>query len=119
MKPFFINATIELYEYTEEEEYDVYGEPIINYEKTGEYPCDWQTLSTRDSQLMFGKILNNTFKIFLDIDVPVNDKMMIKRKGEQDTYMVIGSPQKYEHFLRHQELTIQKTRKPWQTTTSP
>ena len=113
MKPFFINATIELYDYTEKEEYDVYGEPIVSYEKVGEYPCDWQTLSTRDSQLMFGKILNDTFKIFLDINVPVNDKMLIRRKG---TYMVIGSPQKYEHFLRHQELTIQRTRKPWQTT---
>ena len=66
---------------------------------------------------MFGKILNDTFKLFLDYDVPITDKMMIKKKGENNTYMLIGSPQKYDQFLRHQEVTVQKTRKPWQTGT--
>ena len=117
MRPFFPNCTIELDDYTENEEYDVYGEPIVSYEKVGEYVCDFQTLSNRDSQLMFGKILNDTFKLFLDFDVPITDKMMIKKKGENNTYMLIGSPQKYDHFLRHQEVTVQKTRKPWQTGT--
>lgn len=115
MRPFFPNCTIELYDYTENEEYDIYGEPIVSYNKVGEYICDFQTLSTRDQQLMFGKILNDTFKLFLDFDVPITDKMMIKKKGENNTYVLIGSPQKYDHFLKHQEITVQKTRKPWQT----
>ena len=115
MRPFFPNCTIEYYEYTEEEEYDVYGEPIVSYEKRGECVSDFQPLSSRDSQLMFGKILNDTFKIFVDYDVPLNDKMMIKKQGQPDTYMILGGPLKYDHFLRHQELTVQKTRKQWQT----
>ena len=115
MRPFFPNCTIELYDYTENEEYDIYGEPIVSYNKVGEYICDFQTLSTRDQQLMFGKILNDTFKLFLDFDVPITDKMMIKKKGENNTYVLIGSSQKYDHFLKHQEITVQKTRKPWQT----
>lgn len=89
---------------------------MVSYEKVGEYPCDFQTQSTRDSQLMFGKILNDTFKLFLDINVPIHDKMIIMKKGEPYTYRIIGSPQKYDHFLHHQELTVQKTRKPWNLT---
>ena len=112
MKPFFPNCIIELYEYTENEEYDVYGEPTVSYNKISEHICDFQTLSTRDQQQMFGKILNDTFKLWVEYDVPINDKMMIKRKGEPDTYLIIGSPQKYDHFLKHQEITVQKTRKP-------
>ena len=115
MRPFFPNCKIELYDYSENEEYDIYGEPIVSYEKTGEYVCDFQTLSSRDSMLMFGKILNDTFKLFLDINVPITDKMMVKKKGEPYTYMIIGSPQKSDHFLKHQEVTVQKTRKQWQT----
>ena len=68
---------------------------------------------------MFGKILTDTYKLFLDYDVPITDKMMVKKEGEDDTYVLIGSPQKYDHFLKHQEITIQKTRKQWQTGTSP
>ena len=113
MRPFFPNCIIELYEYTENDGYDVYGEPLVSFEKVSECPTDFQTLSSRDSQLMFGKILNDTFKLFIDYDVPIHDKMIIKKKGEEDTYMIIGSPQKYDHFLKHQEVTIQKTRKQW------
>ncbi len=116
MKPFFPNCHIEYYDYTENEEYDIYGEPIVSYDKVGECICDFQPLSTRDSQLMFGKILNDSFKLFIPFNIPINDKMMIKKKGEPYTYMIIGSPQKYDHFLKHQELTVQKTRKQWQTT---
>ena len=116
MRPFFINSEIELYEYIENEEYDIYGEPLVSYELVGSYPCDFQALSNRDSQLMFGKILTDTFKLFLDINVPIHDKMMVKRKGEPTTYMIIGSPLKYDHFLKHQEVVIQKTRKPWDLT---
>lgn len=116
MRPFFINCEVELYDYTEKEEYDVYGEPIVSYEKIGTYPCDFQALSNRDSQLMFGKILTDTFKLFLDIDVPITDKMMVKKVGEEDTYVLIGSPQRFDHFLKHQEITIQKTRKQWELT---
>lgn len=115
MMPFFINSEVELYEYSENEEYDVYGEPTVSYTLIGTYPCDFQALSNKDSQMMFGKILTDTFKLFLDLEVPITDKMMIKKKGEPDTYMLIGSPLKYNHFLKHQEVTIQRTRKPWQT----
>lgn len=115
MRPFFPNCRIELYEYVENEEYDIYGEPLVSYNLVGTYVCDFQTQSTRDQLLMYGKILNDTFKLFLDIDVPINDKMIIKKQGEDDTYVLIGSPQKYDHFLKHQEVTVQKTRKQWQT----
>ena len=115
MRPFFPNCEVELYEYTENEEYDIYGEPIVSYNKVGIYSTDFQTLSSNDSERMFGKILNDTFKLFFDIDVPITDKMMIKKKGEIDTYVILGSPQKYDHFLKHQTVTVQKTRKPWQT----
>lgn len=116
MRPFFPNCEIELYEYTENEEYDIYGEPKVSYEKVGTYVCDFQTQGNRDNQMMFGKILNDTFKLFIDYDVPIHDRMMIKKKGEEDTYMILGSPQKYDHFLKHQEVTVQKTRKQWELT---
>ena len=114
MRPFFPHCTIEYYQYTENEEYDVYGEPIVSYEKAGECICDFQPLSSKDSQMMFGKILNDTFKLFIEYNIPVTDKMMIKKKDEPKTYMIVGGPLRYDHFLRHQEMTVQKTRKPWQ-----
>lgn len=118
--PFFTNCEIEIYEYNETSETDEDGEPIVKYIFTGLYPADFQNQSlsamqTNGSiQLESGKILTDLYKVYLDKDVPVSDKAILKIKDKPDTYTILGSPLPNEHNLGlgHLKLTLQKERFP-------
>ena len=60
----------------------------------------------------YGKILEDTYKIYFDIDVPVTDTMIIRRVGEAETYTINGSPSKYHTLIPHIKVNVQKQRKP-------
>lgn len=115
MIPFFKNEDMELYEIIESSSrYNVYGEAEVEYELVGVYPCDFQPMSPRDVYKEFGKVLQDTYKIYCNIDVPVTDTMIIKLKGKPETYHIIGSPEFNTRLLKHIKMEVQKTRKPIQ-----
>ncbi|MCR5027003.1 MAG: hypothetical protein K6A34_06150 [Methanobrevibacter sp.] len=109
MFPFFENARIELYSYNEQEE-DFFGEKH-EYQSKGEYPADVQPLSPASSQRVFGKILQDTYKVLLNIDVPIEDTDLIKIPN-LGTFEIVGSVETWNHgLIDHKEITIKKHRK--------
>ncbi len=110
---FFPQTYIELYEYTEEEDIpNFFGETTSSYNYIGTYYVDSQNMSPRDNPEDYGKILSDTYKIYMDTDVPITDTMIIKKKGEKDTYTITGSPQIYNTLIPHIKVLVTKQRKP-------
>ena len=106
---FFNNTTIQLYEYVPTGEYDQYGKKF-EYQLKGEYLADLQPLSPESSQRVFGKILQDTYKMYLSADIPINDTDLIKIEG-LGTFEIVGSPEKWNHILNHTKVILQKHRK--------
>ena len=109
---FFPDTSIELWEYGEEGIPDFYGETTASYSFVGVFDVDFQNLSPHDSEEEFGKILEDSYKIYMDTSVPVTDTMIIRRVGEEDTYTIEGSPQHYNSLIPHIKVIVQKQRKP-------
>ena len=107
---FFNNTCIQLFSYNELSEEDFFGEKH-EYQLKGEYHADIQPLSPASSQRVFGKILQDTYKIYLNIDVPIEDTDLIKIPDE-GTFEIVGSVEKWNHgLINHQKVTIKKHRK--------
>ena len=110
---FFPQTYIELYEYTEEEDIpNFFGETTSSYDYIGTYYVDFQNMSPRDNPEDYGKTLGDTYKIYMDTDVPITDTMIIKKQGEKDTYSITGSPQVYNTLIPHIKVLVTKQRKP-------
>ncbi|MBQ6220030.1 MAG: hypothetical protein IJH63_00330 [Methanobrevibacter sp.] len=110
---FFPNEQLELYEYTEKESRDAFlGESEYSYDYITTVPCDFQPMTPKDSLQEYGKILEDTYKIYVSGEVKITDTMILKLKGQRETYKIIGSPSNYNHFLHHHKIVVQKQRKP-------
>ena len=109
MPAFFNNTTIELYSF-EEGGYDDYGRKN-NYSLKGKYPADIQPLSPASQQQIFGKILQDTYKAYLNSDVPAEETDLIKIPDE-GVFEIIGSVEIWNHgLINHKKITLQKQRK--------
>lgn len=111
---FFHNENLELWEYVENEDVpNFFGETTADYEYIGTFPCDFQPMSPKDSLNEFGKVLEDTFKIYLDEDVPITDTMILRLEGKNDTYSITGTPIFNNHnIISHIKVVVQKQRKP-------
>ena len=110
---FFPQTYIELYEYAEEEDVpNFFGETTSDYKYIGTYYVDFQNSSPRNVPEDYGKILSDTYKIYMDTSVPITDTMIIKKKGEADTYSITGSPMHYNTLIPHVKVLVTRQRKP-------
>ena len=111
---FFPNQELELYEYVETSELNSYLEPKKEYQYTSTVPCDFQPMTPKESLKEFGEILEDTYKIYVDVNVPVVSSMILKLTGANDTYEIIGTPIQNNHFeeVQHIKLIVKKQRKP-------
>lgn len=104
---------IELWEYTEEGDIpNFFGESSIKYEYVGSFMGDFQNAGPRDSPEEYGKILEDSFKVYFTPDVPVTDTMILRKEGEKDTYTINGSPLHYNTLIPHIKVNLQRDRKP-------
>ena len=107
----FVNCQIEIYEPSEKPHLDPYtNEPKDTWDLITVVDADFQNISPEDTQREVGKFLEDTHKIYVDIDTPVTDKSVIKIKGEPHTYEVIGSPQKFPTFHNFTKIIVQRER---------
>ena len=110
---FFPNEELELFEYVEKPSRDRFlGESEYSYELINTVPCDFQPASPKDSQMEYGKLLEDSYKIYLDGEVNITDTMILRIKGKKDTYKITGTPMHNNHFLNHKKIIVQKQRKP-------
>lgn len=106
---FFNNTNIQLFEYVELDEEDFFGEKH-EYRFKGEYNVDIQPVTPSSSQEIFGRIVQDTYKIYLNVDVPIRDTDIIKIP-DFGTFEIIGSVEKWNHLLNYQKAIIKKHRK--------
>ncbi|WP_458454180.1 hypothetical protein [Methanobrevibacter sp.] len=106
---FFNNTTIQLYAYQPTGEVDEYGKKF-EYIFKGSFEVDLQPLNPESSQQIFGRIEQDTYKMYLSSDIPIESTDLIKIP-EWGTFEIVGSPQKWNHFLNHTKVILRKHRK--------
>ena len=112
---FFPNTEIELWKLQTTTNYeDIYGDTQINYTLHDTIPADIQELNNKDMQEEFGKILQDTYKMYLDKNVDIEDTMILRIKDTDKTFKIIGSPNLNNHLpqISHIKMYIQLQRKP-------
>ncbi len=104
MLPFFKNTKIELHTFTGK---DKYGDNEYEHRETIE--ADIQPLSNQSSMQIFGKILQDTYNVFIDSNIMIKDtdRLVI----EKDSYEIIGSIEEWNHILNFKKCIIKKLRK--------
>ena len=108
---FFKNTTIELYSYKDEQDYDEYGEKQGDYEYRDKVKVDMHPVSAQDSMEQFGKIVQDTFKVYLPYNTTIHDTDIIKIENKPETYTIKGSSLVWDHILKHKKIIIEKQRK--------
>jgi len=111
---FFPNEKLELFEYTETSELNSYLEPKSEYVYKETVPCDFQSTTPNDDMKEFGEIREDTYKIYIDSNVPVDSSMILRLEGKPETYEITGSVIDNNHLLpvRHKKLVVIQQRKP-------
>lgn len=107
---FFNNTTVDVYEYDEStSSFNIYGEPDEVYNLVDTVKCDFQPNSPNETVEMEGTIYTDTYKVYLPLTTQVTRTCRLRINGE--CYDIIGSPQRYDHFLKHIKCTLIKHRK--------
>ena len=111
---FFPNEVLELFEYVELDELNSYLEPKHEYRFLMSVPCDFQQMSPNDDIKEFGEIQEDSYKIYLDKNVPVTHDMVLRLEGKPDTYEITGKVMHNNHLVpvEHIKLVVKKQRKP-------
>lgn len=118
---FFPNEQIDLYDYTTLETLDSYGNPKIGYVYITTVPVDFQPMTAKDSMQEYGEILEDTFKMYCEIDLNVTNTMVVRLVSDGSVYNITGTPQVNNHFIKtnHKKILLQKLRKPVQLPPKP
>lgn len=111
---FFPNEIVELWEYNEEGEIpNFFGETISTHNYVGSFIVDFQPVTPKDNMNDYGKTLEDTYKMYLDLDVPITDTMILRLEGKPDTYSIVGTPIFNNHnVVPHIKVIVQKQRQP-------
>lgn len=106
---FFNNTTIQLYSYSPTGEYDEYGKKF-EYVCKGTFEVDLQPLTPESSQKVFGRIEQDSYKMYLSKDILIESTDLIKIP-DLGTFEIVGTPEKWNHLLEYTKVTIKKHRK--------
>ena len=110
---YYPNMEIDICSYIDTEILDAYGNPEKAYVYRETVPADFQPSSRNDRLTEAGEILQDTYRMYLDVTVTV-DPTDIFRDPSGDTYTIIGSPIVNNRFKvsSHKRVDVQKTNKP-------
>ena len=110
---FFKNKKIEIWQLEKTNTYDKYSDEYKKeYQLKDTINVDFQNLSVAENMKEFGEILQDTYKIYTEHNIP--NTAILRIKGEKDTYEIKGSKQKNNHFKQtaHNKLILIKEQKP-------
>jgi hypothetical protein len=104
---------MEIFTYTDLAESDAYGNSKKGYVYRETIPVDFQASSRRDKLTEAGEILQDTYKIYVDVNVEINPNDIF-RDPDGNTYTIIGTPIANNRFssTKHKKVELQKTNKP-------
>jgi hypothetical protein len=104
---------MQIFSYTDLEESDAYGNSKKGYVYRETVPVDFQASSRRDKLTEAGEILQDAYKIYVDVNVEINPNDIF-RDPDGNTYTIIGTPIANNRFnsTKHKKVELQKTNKP-------
>lgn len=110
---YYPNMEIDICSYSDTEILDAYGNPEKAYVYRETVHVDLQPSSRNDRLTEAGEILQDTYRMYLDVTVTV-DPTDIFRDHEGNTYTIIGTPITNDRFAitQHKRVEVQKTNKP-------
>lgn len=110
---YFPNMEMDICSYSDAEATDAYGNPVKGYVYRETVPVDFQTGNRNDRLTEAGELLQDTYKIILDVNVAL-DATDILRDPDGNTYTIIGTPIVNNRFkvTSHKKVEVQKTNKP-------
>ena len=110
---YYPNMSMDICTYTDTVEMDAYGNPRKGYVYRETVPVDFQPSSRNDRLTEAGEILQDTYRMYLDVTVTV-DPTDIFRDPDGNTYTIIGTPIVNNRFkiTSHKKVEVQKTNKP-------
>ena len=88
---YYPNMSMDICTYTDTVEMDAYGNPVKGYVYRETVPGDFQPSSRNDRLTEAGELLQDTYRLYLDVNVDV-DPTDIFRDPEGNTYTIIGTP---------------------------
>lgn len=107
--PFFPNEEMDIYTLQDNgDSYDYHGK-INEYVYKETVQVDIQPLSPTSSLREFGKILQDAYKVILNINVEISDTDQLQIQNEK--FEIIGSVSTWNHVLPHKEILVRKQRK--------
>lgn len=106
---FFNNTSIQLYSYSPTGESDEYGKQY-EYICKGTFEVDLQPLTPESSQKVFGRIEQDTYKMYLSSDIPIESTDLIHIE-DMGTFEIVGTPEKWNHLLNYTKVILRKHRK--------
>ena len=111
---FFPNENLEIFQYRETSELNSYLEPKKEYCLTNTVPCDFQIMTPNDDLKEFGEVRNDTYKIYIDLNVEVDSSCILRIQGHEDTYEITGTVIHNNHLtpVQHKKIVCIKQRKP-------
>lgn len=111
--PYYPNITMDIFNYVDSDEKDAYDNPIKSYVYYTTINVDFQPSSRNDRLTEAGEILQDTYRMYLDVDIQI-DPTDIFRDPDGNTYTIIGTPITNNRFniTQHKRVEVQKTNKP-------
>jgi hypothetical protein len=100
----FRSDTVEIYEQISSREcgVDQYGKPRKCIRLLSIVDGDLQPASSAESRDAFGTKTNNSHKLYLDLDVKIENTNILKVNRYRGVFEIIGDPQVYNKFIPHQ-----------------
>ena len=111
---FINNCEIEIYEpqYDLEEYEELTGKPKTSYELTHTVPASFQNNSNDDKQEDYGEEYTVIQRIYIQLDLNISKDAIIRKKGHDEEYVLIGQPVNYDILIPHTRLDVQLNRVP-------
>lgn len=110
---YYPNCEIEIYEPSESPDVCCYtGELKDTWDLVTIVKADFQPTNDDDLQHEWGKELEDLFKVYVHENTQITDKSRIKIVGEDATYEVVGSPQRWNRFHHFIKIIVQIQRHP-------
>ena len=104
----FPDTTLQRYTYNNNAT-GVYGETVQRYKYADDITVDFQNENNQEIAKEYGVELQNLYKIYLDLDVTLNDNDQL-RDSSGNKYHIVGQVQKYKKFHKYQKAHIVRDR---------
>lgn len=106
---FFHADTVEIYDEIFDSEKcgtDQYDKPLKCLQLRFIVEGDLQSTSPSESNRAFGTKTSNSHKLYLDIDVDVENSNILKIHGYKGVFKIVGDPEVFDKLIPHQLVSL-------------